>query len=122
MFSWTFEDVDPGDVQTAYELEIEDANTGVLQVATGKISVNNDQFSASLARNPIFGQLDYNTTYSWRLRVWDSFDKMSDWEWGADFSTPLHVYPDVNFEWIPSNPSQGEFVQLCSVQEVDCSG
>ncbi len=41
--------------------------------------------------------LSYNTTYYWRVKVYNSAGLDSDWSEGASFKTPLHHYPIPDF-------------------------
>ena len=108
--SWTFSDLDPGDTQEAYQVQI-DNNSGFssLEVDSGKVYSSSNAYMAS--------GLSYNTTYYWRLKVWDNNEDSSNWISGPSFATPLHAYPDPDFTWSPSSPSMDEIVQLCAVQE-----
>lgn len=78
-FAWTFND--PGDTQSAYELEIERVDTGASIVDTGKVT------STTSSRNVTGGTLTNGLNYRWRVRTWDSSDVVSDFsDWGT-FST-----------------------------------
>jgi PKD repeat protein len=56
--------------------------------------------------------LSYNTTYYWRVRVWDQDDKVSDWAEGPSFTTPKHPYPTADFTWNPPQPFVNQIVQF----------
>ena len=104
--SWTFSDPDPGDEQTAYQLQV-DTNPGFSSPDdTGK------QPSSSTQYSPL--NLSYNTTYHWRVKVWDFFDDQSvpEWATGIPFTTPVHIYPFSDFTWIPGFPSAEEEIQF----------
>jgi len=107
--SWTFSDPDAGDTQSAYQVQVA-TNPGFSAPGTvvdsGKVS------SASNSYTTGSGKLAYNTTYYWRVKVWDNHDLVSDWSSGSAFATPKHVYPTVNFKAAPASPSVNETVQL----------
>lgn len=58
------------------------------------------------------GRLSYNTTYYWRVRVWDQDNMTSTWAVGPSFTTPKHAYPTPDFTWSPEKPTIGEIVQF----------
>ncbi len=104
-FSWTFQD--PGDSQSAYQVQADNnSDFSSPEDDSGKVSSAFQSYATPL------GKLSYNTTYFWRLRVWDSYDAESGWISGASFTTPLHAYPEVDFSWVPANPSQDEQAQF----------
>ncbi len=111
IFSWTFTDPDPGDTQGAYRVQADNnSNFSSPEIDSNKVS------SASESYAPI-GGLSYNNTYYWRLKVWDNYDIPSNWTQGPSFNTPLHAYPDPDFNWTPLSPSEEEIIQFCSTQE-----
>jgi hypothetical protein len=101
--SWTFTDPDQGDYQTAYQVQVDNnSNFSSPESDSGKV------ISGSQEHSPLAGKLSYNTTYYWRLKVWDSKDLSSDWILGPQFTTPKHAYPNVDFSWDPTRPYPGE--------------
>jgi hypothetical protein len=108
IFSWIFTDVDLGDLncderQTAYRIQVDNnSNFSSPEDDSGKISSDSNSYATPA------GKLSYNTTYYWRLMVWDRFDAASSWINGSSFTTPLHVYPSIDFDWSPSEPSVEE--------------
>ncbi len=108
-FSWTFSDPDPGDTQGAYQVQVA-TNPGFsgpgTVVDSGKVSSASNSYATGS------GKLVYNTTYYWRVRVWDNYDLVSAWASGSNFTTPKHVYPTVNFKASPLSPSVNETVQF----------
>lgn len=48
--------------------------------------------------------LEYNKTYSWRLKVWDNNDNESNWvtDNPPTFDTIQYNYPDPDFSWDPT--------------------
>jgi hypothetical protein len=79
-FDWTFNDLNVGDTQTAYEFQIDNADTLASIVATGKV------LSTSPLRNVTGGTLTNGTNYRWRVRTWDTSDAVGAWS-GYDFFT-----------------------------------
>ncbi|MCF7835731.1 MAG: hypothetical protein K9M15_01275 [Candidatus Marinimicrobia bacterium] len=55
-------------------------------------------------------QLSYNTTYYWRVKVWDTSGEYSDWTTGPSFSTKKHKFPTSDFSYSPETPSVKENV------------
>ncbi|MDP2734905.1 MAG: PKD domain-containing protein, partial [bacterium] len=107
ILSWTFDDDDPGDSQSAYQVQMAtDAGFSNIVVDTNKVTSSNTQFS------PV--GLMYATTYHWRVKVWDNNDAESvpEWATGASFTTPVHAYPSPNFSWVPVFPSAEEEIQF----------
>ncbi len=113
-FSWNFSDPDAGDVQEYYQVQI-DNNSGFssIEIDSGKVYSPSGAYMAS--------GFSYNTTYYWRLKVWDSRGADSGWVSGSSFSTPLHKCPNPDFTWSPFSPSIDEIIQLCSVQTGVCA-
>lgn len=106
-FSWEFYDPNPGDTQSAYQVQIDDDLSPPLIDDSKKFnSVCNigerDEYA------PPVGTFGYNTTYYWQVRVWDSSDLPSDWSQciiGACLlNTPEHAYPIPDFSWDPEYP------------------
>jgi hypothetical protein len=108
---WTFFDTDPGDTQKAYEIE-------VFQGATKVVDTGKRLDPTGLTRSYVFQstgeQLLWNTAYTWQVRVWDSpNDDVSTFASGPEpFTTPKHHYPVPNFVWTPAVPSAQESVQF----------
>lgn len=79
--SWTFVDADPGDAQTAYELEIINASTEAVVVSTGKV------VSGVASRTITAGTLTNGVSYLWKVRTYDSSDVVGAWSDPGAFST-----------------------------------
>jgi len=112
---WQFSDLDSGDSQSAYQIQVDDnSDFSSLLVDTGKISNSSQSFLIG----PSYPTLSWNATYYWRLKVWDSKDTSStDWIVYQDnvpplesFTTASHSYPYPNFTFSPQNPAIGEVV------------
>jgi PKD repeat protein len=96
MFSWNYSDPE-NDPQTFRQVQV-DNNADFSSPAddTGKVA------TASTSYVTLATKLDYDITYHWRVKVWDSWGNDSGWVNGPNFSTPLHSYPMVDFDFIPS--------------------
>jgi hypothetical protein len=80
-FAWAFSDPNPGDTQSAYELEVERTDTSAVALDTGKVT------STTSSRVVTGGTFTNGVSYRWRVRVWDAGDTVSPWsDWGT-FST-----------------------------------
>ncbi len=108
-FNWSFSDPDPGNTQSAYQVQVA-TNSGFS--GPGTVVDSNKVSSASNSYATGSGKLVYNSTYYWRVRVWDNYDLVSAWASGSNFTTPKHVYPTVNFKASPLSPSVNETVQF----------
>ena len=109
-FSWTFED---DGTQEYYQVQIDNnSNFSSPEVDSGKVYSSSESYMAS--------GLSYNTTYYWRLKVWDDKGNSSGWTSGSQFTSPPHAYPSPDFTWSPSSPSVDEIIQLCAVQAGVC--
>lgn len=115
-FIWSFSDVEDGTIQTAYWIQV-DNNSDFLSLTfdSGKVGspgspVNVQERAVPVSVSPGPNQLAFNTTYFWRVQVYDSKDLSSSWVNGTSFATPLHPYPQPNFSQTPSGPSVGETV------------
>jgi len=129
LFKWTYSDPD-GNPQSQYQF----------QIATD-IGFNNIVYDRTVSPQPLVesgstenltvvvpDDIGFNNTYYWRVKVKDCTDssctvgQWSDWATtGSPFSTPLHAYPWVNFNFSPAGPSVNESIQFCSVSEGKCS-
>jgi plastocyanin len=105
IFSWKFTDSD-GDSQSAYQVQVDNnSNFSSPEVDSGKINSSSNSYSPQTG-------LSYNTTYYWRVRVWDSKGNVSSWSYGSSFTTPKHVYPTPDFIFSPDKPQPGQVVQF----------
>jgi hypothetical protein len=93
--TWTFDDLDYGDSQTAYQIQIDDnSDFSSPEVDTGKLNFSSQFYLLDLRR------LSFNTAYNWRLKVWDTIGPdASNWIVGPSFTTPKHQGPSVDFNW-----------------------
>jgi hypothetical protein len=72
-FSWKFTDPSPSDYQTAYQIIVEDNDTGTQYLDSGKNLTANQQATLTM---PV-GAKDKNLR--WKLRLWDSDDVAGDY-------------------------------------------
>lgn len=92
--NWTYSDSN-GDPQSAYQVQIDEQGSfGSPEVDTGKISGSGTSYFASSG-------LVFNITYKARVRVWDSYDTVSNWTESGSWKTPKHAYPYVDFTYSP---------------------
>lgn len=119
-FSWAFSDAADGGIQTSYDLEV-DNNSDFLSPEVAVSGSASTERSIVVSVASVSGQLNYNQTYNWRIRVHDSGGLDSGWIYppsppaspdtigpGVSFSTAPHLYPTSDFTFVPSAPSQGE--------------
>jgi hypothetical protein len=113
---WQFSD--PGDSQSAYQIQVANSSGfSPLFLDTLKIISPTGQ-SQTFVIQPPYSTLFWNTTYYWRLKVWDSQDTPStDWivylnntPPPESFTTAIHSYPYPDFTLSPQNPAIGEVV------------
>lgn len=112
--SWEFYDPDAGDYQTAYRVQIDtNSDFSSPEVDTGKVSSSSEQYV------PL--NLSFETTYYWRVMVWDSADKSSFWTIGPSFTTDSH-HPCPDFTWTPERPAVDQIVQFTDLSTPDGGG
>ena len=123
---WTYFDED-GDPQTAYEIWLDDDSnfTGAkfnYKVEPSASTAYNLNLTHDLEGDWLFS-LNWNTTYYWKVKVRDEQGAWSDWSDVAQFTTPLHASPYINFSWNPTKPTVDELVQFTDLSECyDSSG
>ncbi|MCL6453547.1 MAG: glycoside hydrolase [Alicyclobacillus sp.] len=78
--SWQFSDPDPGDSQSAYQLQILDTSTSTTVVDTGKVASTSSIYS--LAANT----LTNGKQYPWRVTTWDSSGEQGPWSSYSTFN------------------------------------
>jgi len=112
-YSWTFADPDPGDTQSARQIQT--ATSSDFSALIDDYSDNSSSNSYSLwAPKLTYG----NNTYYWRVKVWDTGNLPSEWATGASFTTPVHAYPDVDFNYYPLRPSVDEKMTFIDQSQV----
>jgi hypothetical protein len=80
-FTWTPTDPNPGDTQSAYQLQILDADLGTTALDTGKVT------STVSSHNVAGGTLTNVKSYQWRVKTWDALDAEGDWSEYSTFQT-----------------------------------
>ncbi len=116
-FQWIYQDPDnhPEDkfqIQIDDKINFSDCNAGVncdvdytsgsgLNYPSG--SENNYPAIVSSTAGP--NLLVYDTTYYWRVKVWDIVGGVSVWTNGSSLTTALKPYPNADFsDWVPAEP------------------
>ena len=122
-FSWRYSDPD-NDTQSRYQFQV-DNNAGFSspEVDRNYYSLSNPSPTTNnqtvvVAVSPTSDQIAYNTTYYWRVKVYDSEGDDSGWVSGSSFATDRHMWPTIDFNWMPTSPSQDEealFADLSTV-------
>lgn len=121
--SWQYSDpnnVPPGaDDQSVYQVQVATSSVfTTIFVDSGNVTTSYNRYMPP--------NLEFGSTYYWRVRVWDSNGTVSDcgvdpqgWCYPipSSFTTePRPPWPD--FNWSPGSPSLGESIQFCSELEV----
>lgn len=116
--SWTYSDPDnvpPGtDPQTAYhiQIDVEGSSDFEFPLKLEKIAYTDSTTYTVIEADMVDDDLEWNTTYYWRIKVKDSDEHSSDWSSVVSFTTPFHAYPDVLFSYAPNQPSAEENVSF----------
>ncbi|MBI2463163.1 MAG: hypothetical protein HYV65_02945 [Candidatus Spechtbacteria bacterium] len=111
-FSWNFSDAEDGSTQTSYQLQVAtDSDFSTLIIDTGVVTTPSTSRSIMVSLPPT-SNLQFNTSYFWRVQAFDSLAASSGWANGPNFTTPQNPLPSVNFTWQPSiaNISENEYV------------
>ena len=113
-FSWTYTDP-AGDDESQFQFQV-DNNSSFSSpevdntvIGTWSNGDPNDQ-TVIVVESPVPNQIGYNDTYYWRVKVWDVYSADSGWINGSSFTTELHRYHSIGFNWSPQEPSQEENV------------
>jgi PKD repeat protein len=109
-FSWNYTDVD-GDQENSWQIQVDNnSDFSSPEADSGRVYSTSNAYSTT--------NLNYNTNYYWRVRVWDSKDVVSSWISGPSFAPPRHRYPTVNFSWSPTAPSANENILFADQSSV----
>lgn len=92
-FTWILQNDARGIEQTAYEIEVKSNNTFVW--TSGKV-LSDSSVLVTYKGTP----LKSNTLYSWRVRVWDNTEQVSDWSAYTRFRTGFLHSSDWKAQWI----------------------
>lgn len=122
-FSWVYSDPEGKD-QSRFRFQVDndaDFSSPVIDrdytgLSNSNLATNNQ--TVLVAEIPTSDQLAYNTTYYWRVMVWNSDPTASSWSEGSSFSTELHRYPSVSFDYDPSIPDYDEDIQFLDTSTV----
>lgn len=110
---WTFNDPNPSDSQSAYEVQVERTDTGASVIATGKVVSGTESYTIAA------GTLTNGVGYRVKVRTWDQGDEVGPWSTWRTFSptasatvaitAPLPdafiIVADQLVEWSYSHPS-----------------
>ncbi len=127
IFNWTFDD--PEDTQNGYMIAIDDDSNldddPIDSTPPRGCSLNQTPYYVNTqgAEGPDYSctpaDLNFNTTYWWRLKVWDSGGVESDWiDSPSTFSTDTHRWPNAKFTPDITNPPAG--VEVTFMDESTC--
>ncbi len=100
-FGWLPQDADRREVQTAYKLQVRDAD-GALVWDSGKVTSSQQSYVAYAGP-----ALEPGSAYTWRVRTWDKDRLPSPWSAYARFETGLEDDDWAGATWIrrpPGNP------------------
>jgi len=94
--NWTFSDPDPGDTQSAYQIEIDDNSSFT---SPRGCPLSSDTKVTSAGAGPGYScvpiGLSFDTSYWWRVKVWDNLDNESEWSSADSFSAePRYPWPE----------------------------
>jgi hypothetical protein len=113
-FGWTYIDNNtPPSLETEYQLQVDNNsnfNSPVVyidQTGLSNPSGTVNTRSVKVSAIPLPGQLAYNTTYYWRVKVFNDQGKDSGWQGSKTstfFQTPKHRYPIASFSYTPPSP------------------
>lgn len=121
-FSWTYSDPD-GDDESQFQFQVDDNNgfssPEIDRTQTGSWPDGATTTQAVIvAELPSSDQIVYDTTYYWRVKVYDDQSAESDWIEGSSFKTEKHRYPFIDFSWSPQEPSAEEDVAFADQSTV----
>ncbi|WP_236713288.1 hypothetical protein [Neomoorella thermoacetica] len=96
--TWSFSDPDPGDSQSAYQLQIVRASDLQPVLDTGKVMGSSTQYTVPTSEapdvpGPLWASGDYR--FKVRVKVWDQAGVDSDWSAWADFCVVAFERPRV---------------------------
>lgn len=97
-FAWFPQDRDPGEVQTAYHVQVVDG-AGDTVWDSGKVA-SSDQSHVKYTGTA----LEHGAGYSWRVRTWDRSDRSSPWSEPASFETGIGDDDWEDAAWIRRAP------------------
>jgi hypothetical protein len=109
--AWDFTDADSGDYQTKFDIEIDDNIDGDFSTPYFSDTGGGNEYYLFTQFNPAHF-INFNTSYEWRVRVYDKNNEPSAWleVTGANIEvivTPDHEYPVPAFYWSPNQINEG---------------
>ena len=103
---WNFSDAG-GDVQNSYQLVITDASSGATIKDTGEVVSSSSSYAIPA------GTLEFNKTYNWTIKVWESdAARLTAQAAGPSFTTGQHAAPTLSYTISPTRPSKDEQVTI----------
>ncbi|MFH1859303.1 MAG: DUF3604 domain-containing protein [Patescibacteria group bacterium] len=107
-FNWTYFDTN-GAEQTQFQLQVDDDEDFTSPMPVDITATSYSTYKEVIVVNsPTANQLAYNTTYYWRVKVWNETGDESVWVDGPSFTTAEHPYPVVDFNFDPPEPKSEE--------------
>jgi hypothetical protein len=115
-FGWTYVDNNtPSSPEKRYQFQVDDNSDFILPeinidqtLSPPRASPTVNNRTIKVSATPIGEQLAYNTTYYWRVKVYDNTGLDSGWQGGnftsTSFTTPKHHYPIASFSYTPPSP------------------
>jgi len=116
-FSWTYSDPE-GDEEERFQFQVDNnSDFSSPEVDRDYEDLSNpspttNSQTVSVVESPGSDQIGYNTTYYWRVKVYDQYSADSGWVNGSSFTTETHRYPTISFSWDPTEPNQDEDVDF----------
>ena len=114
IFTWAFNTIQNGDTQSAYQIQINDANDFSGTVTFDSTKTLDTQSSFVYNQTP----LTRGTPYYWRFRAWDLSDRDSDWSIPVSFA--VNSLPSLQFGTITQGIGSGDIT--IPVNRVDNDG
>ncbi|WP_019818987.1 family 78 glycoside hydrolase catalytic domain [Saccharomonospora saliphila] len=103
LFGWLPTDRDPGETQTAYEVEVTAVDSGHTVWDSGRVA-SGEQSSVAYAGR----ELSPGTDYEWRVRTWDRARAVSPWSEPARFTTAIGDGDWEGAEWIRRDTDEAD--------------
>ena len=112
--NWQYSDLDDipvgTDPQSAYRVQVDDDGDFTAGIIADTCPTGSGCSGGASNSYGTLGLL-FNTTYYWRVMVWDSQNVASSWATGPSFATNPRP-PATNFAFAPSSPGVDEIVQF----------
>ena len=116
-FQWDYAGFNP---QTRFYFQVDDNSDFTSPVVDRSIdfSSNPNTQALTVATSPATGELGYNKTYYWRVKVRDNAGLESNWITGQPFTTALHAWPYSAFT--PSLPPYTPNKEITFIDTSEC--